>query len=94
MDIPQHSQASDGVTIAITGMTCSGCVNAVTRALSRVPGVTDVRVDLDAGRAQVSGNASPQSLVSAVEKAGYGAEPVQGETAEKEGRHGRGGCCG
>ncbi|HET9148445.1 MAG TPA: heavy metal-associated domain-containing protein [Acetobacteraceae bacterium] len=61
-----------GVTnLSISGMTCSGCVNSVTRALSRVSGVSDVAVDLDAGKARVSGSADPQALLAAVEKAGY-----------------------
>ncbi|HET6306685.1 MAG TPA: heavy metal-associated domain-containing protein [Rhodopila sp.] len=59
------------VQLAIEGMTCSGCVNAVTRALSQVPGVTDVAVDLDTRQALVSGQAQPQALVAAIEKAGF-----------------------
>lgn len=66
--------SQDKVEISIDGMTCSACVNSVTRVLSRVPGVTNVNVDLDAGRARVAGSASPDSLVAAVEKAGYGAK--------------------
>ena len=66
--------AADGaVEIAVGGMTCSGCVSSVTRALSRVPGVAHVAVDLDAGRARVEGTASPDALLAAVTKAGYDA---------------------
>ncbi|MGC8469528.1 MAG: heavy-metal-associated domain-containing protein, partial [Acetobacteraceae bacterium] len=32
------------IDLAITGMTCDGCANALTRALSRVEGVTRVAV--------------------------------------------------
>lgn len=60
--------------LAVTGMTCQGCVNAVTRVLSRVPGASNVRVDLEAGRADVTGSADPAELLAAVRKAGYGAE--------------------
>ena len=59
--------------LAVTGMTCTGCVNAVTRVLSRVPGVAAVQVDLAAGRAEVGGSARPDDLLAAVRKAGYGA---------------------
>lgn len=59
------------VALAVAGMTCQGCVNSVSRALGRVPGVTGVQVDLAAGRAEVSGSASPDSLLAAVQKAGY-----------------------
>ncbi len=35
--------------IKIKGMTCQHCVAAVTKALSRIDGITDVRVDLEKG---------------------------------------------
>ncbi|MHB8773216.1 MAG: heavy-metal-associated domain-containing protein [Syntrophales bacterium] len=38
-------------TIKIRGMSCQHCVMAVTKALSGIEGVTDVRVDLAAGEA-------------------------------------------
>jgi copper chaperone CopZ len=60
--------------LAITGMTCAGCVNAVRRVLVRVPGTADVRVALESGRAEVAGTAVPEALLAAVRKAGYGAE--------------------
>jgi copper chaperone CopZ len=60
--------------LAVSGMTCMGCVNAVTRVLSRVPGAAQVRVNLEAGCADVQGAADPAALIAAVRKAGYGAE--------------------
>ena len=57
--------------LTVGGMTCEGCVNAVKRTLSRVPGVTSVQVDLAAGRAKVQGEAAAAQLIAAVEKAGY-----------------------
>ena len=58
-------------TLAIGGMTCSGCVGAVTRVLSRVAGVLRAEVDLASGRAVVEGTASTAALIAAVEGAGY-----------------------
>jgi len=68
--------SADTVTtrLAIRGMTCTGCVNAVTRVLSRVAGAANVRVDLESGRAEVNGSAAPDDLAAAVRKAGYEAE--------------------
>jgi len=60
--------------LRVIGMTCDGCVNAVRRVLSRVPGVTDVQVDLAAGRAEVAGAADTAQLLAAVRKAGYEAQ--------------------
>lgn len=70
---PTQPASRDKVEISIEGMSCSACVNAVTRVLSRVPGVADVTVDLDAGLARVAGSASAEILVAAIAKAGYGA---------------------
>ncbi len=61
-------------TLAIEGMTCGGCVRAVTRALSAVPGVTGVDVDLEQARAMVRGTAPAAALAAAVERAGFGAQ--------------------
>ena len=83
----------DAIDLSIGGMTCSGCVKAVSRALSQVPGVTGVAVDFDAGRARVEGSASVQKLVHAIEQAGFDAGPAQDTKQEQS--HGHGGCgCG
>jgi copper chaperone CopZ len=84
-----------GVTFPVTGMTCSGCANAVKRALSRVPGVTRAEVDLASGRATVDGTARLEELVAAVQAAGYGAQlsPSNASTGDRN-EHGRNrGCC-
>ena len=62
--------------LKITGMSCSGCVSAVERVLSRVDGVQDVKISLEDGEAQVTheDGASFEALVDAVVKAGYSAE--------------------
>ncbi len=40
--------------LAVKGMTCNHCKMAVTNAVSGVPGVTGVDVDLDTGRVSVT----------------------------------------
>jgi copper chaperone CopZ len=69
----EKPQAAAPLVLVITGMTCDGCVGAVRRVLSRVPGVASVEVTLAGGRAAVAGAANPQDLMRAVEAAGYGA---------------------
>jgi copper chaperone CopZ len=67
--------------LAITGMTCGGCANTVTRVLTRVPGVEGAAVDLASGLATVTGRANVAALLGAVEAAGFGgrlAEPATG----------------
>ena len=57
-------------------MSCSGCSSAVERVLSRLDGVHEVEISLDAGEAQVTheDSTSPDGMVAAVAKAGYSAE--------------------
>lgn len=60
--------------IIVTGMTCGGCVNSLTRALKAVAGVGDVNVTLATGETSVQYDenlTSPEQLRSAVENAGY-----------------------
>lgn len=63
-------------TLKIEGLTCQGCVGSVTDALSDLPGVTDVNVDLVNGgtsTATVTSNPTPsaQQFSEAVVEAGY-----------------------
>lgn len=63
------------IELKVEGMTCMHCVQAVTQALSEVPGVTAVReVSLEKGAATVEGSPEPDALVDAVKEAGYRAE--------------------
>ncbi len=67
------------VTLRVTGMTCASCVARVERALKRVPGVIDARVNLAAGTAAVDylpGALTVADLKAAVEAAGYQAQEV------------------
>lgn len=60
-------------TFEVTGMTCGHCVMTVTEAISAVPGVSGVQVDLASGRASVTGSEVDASAVAdAVAAAGYG----------------------
>ena len=56
-------------------MTCASCANSVSRVLQRVPGVERAEVDVTAARAVVEGEADTNSLVRAVEEAGFSAPP-------------------
>jgi copper chaperone CopZ len=64
-------------TLRITGMTCNGCVRHVDKALRSVPGVSAVEVSLADQRAKIVHDeaAALDSLVAAVESAGYSVAP-------------------
>ena len=59
------------VTYRVDGMTCSHCVQAVTREVSALGGVEDVTVDLQAKTVAVTGAAEPEDVAAAVSEAGY-----------------------
>ncbi len=66
------SAMTDRITIRISGMTCSHCVNTIARALRQTSGVREATVDLDSGQAVVSGeDLDTQALLHAIRDLGY-----------------------
>jgi len=65
-------------TLDIQGMTCAACVRAVERAVSRLPGVSSVAVNLATEKARITAEAEVplDSLQKAVKDAGYRALPA------------------
>ena len=64
------------IEIGVQGMTCGGCVSAVTRVLQGVSGVAAVQVDLARAVAAVEFDPAQQSsaaLCQAIEQAGFSA---------------------
>ena len=65
--------AAETSTLLISGMTCTHCAATVRRALAECPGVRAAEVDLDTGRAVVTGEKLDVALlVRSVEELGYG----------------------
>ncbi len=62
----------------VTGMSCAACSARVEKAVSKLPDVSSVAVNLLTETMSVEGNASPESIISAVENAGYGASLKNG----------------
>jgi len=58
----------------VTGMTCAACSARVEKAVLGVAGVESCSVSLLTNSMAVSGTADPAAVISAVEKAGYGAQ--------------------
>src|SRR5215218_6083642 len=78
------------ITIPVTGMTCASCVGRVERALKKVPGVLEARVNLATEKAAVgylAGEVEPRELEKAVEGAGYGV--IREEESSVEDSHER-----
>jgi len=71
-----HAGSVERTQLAISGMTCQGCVATVRQALIECAGVESADVDLRTGRATVTGkNLEPGALCQAVEQVGYKAAP-------------------
>ena len=60
-------------TYTVSGMTCSHCVASVTEEVTKIPGVTDVQVDLTTGAVTVASQSPVDNTAvkDAVEEAGY-----------------------
>lgn len=58
-------------TLKVEGMHCPKCVASVTKALSEVPGLSNVSVNLEKGEATFDGEASADAIKDAVDKIGF-----------------------
>jgi copper chaperone CopZ len=66
--------ATQTVDVTVQGMTCGNCARSVERKLASTPGVTKVKVDLEAARATVEYDVDlvkPDVFANAVRQLGY-----------------------
>jgi len=71
---------SETLHVALEGMSCASCVSTIEGALNAVPGVVDARVNFASEEATVeveSGSVGVDELITAVSRAGYGAQEVR-----------------
>jgi copper chaperone len=57
----------------VPSMSCQHCVNAITKEVSSVPGVQNVKIDLGSKRVKVEAGeqVTTDAIVSAISEAGY-----------------------
>jgi len=85
MNAPSHADP-EVIELRIDGMTCAACAARIEKALNRLPGVSaSVNLATERARVRVAPGQRAQSLIEAVDRAGYGAEAVSGPdpTADK-----------
>ncbi|SCL56677.1 copper ion binding protein [Micromonospora citrea] len=60
-------------TYQVQGMTCGHCVSSVSAEVGAIPGVSDVQVDLAAGKVTVTSESplDTDTVRAAVDEAGY-----------------------
>ena len=68
----------------VTGMSCAACSSCVEKAVSKVEGVQSCSVSLLTNSMGVEGSASEESIIAAVEKAGYGASVAGAEKKQSD----------
>lgn len=59
-------------TFTISGMSCGGCVNSLTRVLQSVPGIEPLKIEV--GKAELrldDAKVTPQTVKDAVARAGF-----------------------
>jgi|GEM_PF-824367 len=83
------------VAIAIEGMSCAHCVGAVKDALAGVPGVRVLAVRVGAALVDAAAGVCGETLVSAIDDAGFKARVVDGSEPKSNhcGCGGRMGSC-
>lgn len=90
------AQTIKTTTLAIDGMSCGHCVQAVTKALSAVPGVKIQSVAVGSAVIETADGWATGKAVNALEAAGYPAK-VAGDAAGAPAANplkSGGGCCG
>ena len=68
----------------VTGMSCAACSARVEKAVKEVPGVTECTVSLLTNSLSVNGSADEGAIITAVERAGYGASAKGANKAAQE----------
>jgi len=58
-------------TYRVVGMTCGGCVRAVTKAIERRQPGAQVTIDLSRGLVEVAGTPADAEIKAAIETAGF-----------------------
>jgi Cu+-exporting ATPase len=76
---PAQAGRSERIAFDVEGMTCASCVRHVERALSSLPGISNVAVNLGTERAEIIADLSrtgASAILKAVDDAGYTPRPV------------------
>ncbi len=82
--------------LAIRGLECAACVRRVEKALAKLPGVQEASVNFALHEARISHESSLDvaALIGSIERAGYGAMPVEQAPAPSKDPVGRLVVCG
>ena len=71
METKSSSSTNSVKTFKVGGMSCNHCKMSVEKAVSSVPGVDSVEVDLPSGNVYIKGVFDTSSIIEAVESIGF-----------------------
>ena len=58
-------------TFTISGMSCGGCVNSLTRVLKTVPGIEPLKIEVGKAQLRLDERVTSQAVKEAVARAGF-----------------------
>ena len=58
-------------TFTISGMSCGGCVNGLTRVLKSVPGIEPIKIEVGKAELRLADTVTTQTVKDAVKRAGF-----------------------
>lgn len=58
-------------TFTISGMSCGGCVNSLTRVLKSVPGIEPIKIEVGKAQLRLADHVTSQTVRDAVDRAGF-----------------------
>lgn len=74
------SRTTSNIDLLIEGAGCASCVGKIEKALQAVPGVNTAAMNFALRIVSVEGESTPQSLIEAVENAGYQAKTISSDS--------------
>jgi len=83
---------NETITLSIDGMSCGHCVQAVTKALSAVPGVRTKSVTVGTAEIEAKDGEAAGQAIAALQAAGYPARAMATDVSVSS--KPAGGCCG
>lgn len=57
--------------IEVENIKCSGCSNSIQQGLSKIENIKDIKVDVETGIIEVTGDADYESIVNKLQELGY-----------------------
>ncbi len=69
---PSMTRNNQKISLSITRMRCASCAGSIEKALLKVAGVEEARVNFATGQATIRGSAARKALEAAVKALGYG----------------------